>query len=431
LLRTSEVPRWAGALLIDPLAVTVAAVIATAPLLALDFGRLSLVAVPANLVIVPAFPLMLLASLIAALGGLLPFGHLVAGAPAYALLRYWLLVAGWLGSQPGAAAGAGGYSRTWLIGTYLALAAIAVIFAPWLRRVAVAELAPSEPFRWRTARRRGAYLLPGALLLVGLGWVARGSGDQWLEVTVLDVGQGDAILIEAPGGQDVLVDGGPGDAVLRGLGRELAWNDRSIDLVVMTHAQADHGTGLIDVLARYDVRAVMMPATSGDSLVGAAVREAAEKEGSEMTVAKAGRAFELGNGVTLEVLWPKDGLDGGTSVNNAATVMRLSWGDVSFLLTSDIEAATERVLVEDGAELNATVLKVAHHGSATSSTPAFVQAVSPEVNVVSSGTDNRYRHPDAEVVDRLDDYGAVYNTAISGAVHIETDGHRLWIDTQR
>jgi competence protein ComEC len=108
-------------------------------------------------------------------------------------------------------------------------------------------------------------------------------------------------------------------------------------------------------------------------------------------------------------------------------VLRLAWDDVSFLLTADIEGAAEQALVDRGAALDATVLKVGHHGSKTSSTRAFLDAVQPSIAVVSAGRDNRFGHPATEVVERLDDYALVYNTAETGDVHFETDGHRLWV----
>ena len=109
----------------------------------------------------------------------------------------------------------------------------------------------------------------------------------------------------------------------------------------------------------------------------------------------------------------------------------IRWHDVSFLLTADIEAKAERALLRDGVELHATVLKVGHHGSKTSSTREFLDAVQPSISVVSSGKDNPFGHPAAEVVARLDEYGPVYNTAHVGPVRFETDGHRWSVSTGR
>jgi competence protein ComEC len=258
------------------------------------------------------------------------------------------------------------------------------------------------------------------------GWLASDGNPPRLEVTVLDVGQGDAILIETPDGSDILVDGGPGGAVLRGLGRELAWHDRSIDLVVLTHVQADHGTGLLDVFERYDVDRALI-AAHDDTPLADDLRATALDKGADVIAASAGRAFDLGDGVRLEVLWPPPTLPPDTSSNNGGIVLRLSWRDVAFLLTADIEAETEVALVASGADMRATVLKVAHHGSNTSTTAAFLDAVAPSIAVISSGDGNPHGHPAPEVIERLG--GArTYNTASDGDVRFETDGVRLWID---
>jgi competence protein ComEC len=314
--------------------------------------------------------------------------------------------------------------------TYFAVAA----FAIWLRGSmalgGITQLAPSRPMRWHVAARRLLYVSPVALLLVSAGWLASASThERRLELTVLDVGQGDAILIETPSGRDVLVDGGPGRAVLRGLGQEMAWHDRSIDLVVLTHPQADHATGLLDVFDRYEVRGVASASDSGDSLVARTLVSAWRSEGSLVRRVAAGTSIDLGDGARLDVLSPA-AVDEFTG-NDASLVLMLVYGDVRFLLTGDIEATAERALVAGDADLGATVLKVAHHGSATSSTRAFVDAVAPSIAVVSSSAGNRYGHPDDEVVARLGEYADVYNTAVVGAVHFETDGQRLWVDTDQ
>ena len=118
-------------------------------------------------------------------------------------------------------------------------------------------------------------------------------------------------------------------------------------------------------------------------------------------------------------------------LNNTGAVIRISWHDVSVLLTADIEARAEIALLNDGVDLHATMLKVGHHGSKTSSSPDFLAAVDPSVSVVSSGKDNQFGHPAPEVVDRLAAYGPVYNTADAGPVRFETDGYRWRVDSDR
>ena len=427
-LRRDDVPRWFGGFVAEPAAVTIAAIIATAPLIAFNFGRMSLVALPANMLIVPAFPFILLASGLAAAGGLLPFGHVAFGAPAYWLLTYWLEVAGWFAGLPMATGDAGWYSAPAAVATYGVIIVTMPIVVRWLRRADGAQLAESRPFRWPIAMRRIAFVAPVALLLGSAGWIVSETDEARLEVTVLDVGQGDAILIETPSGGRVLVDGGPGGAVLRGLGRELPWHDRAIDLVVLTHPQADHGTGLLDVFQRYDVERVLAREPSEPSTLFAELDDAIVDEDASMIEALAGDSLDLGDGVRMDVLWPPADLPADSTGNNNGIVLMLSYNEVRFLLSADIEAPAEEALAAAGADLRATVLKVAHHGSKTSSTRAFLDAVAPQVAVVSAGLDNQYGHPAPGVVARLDDYGTVYTTAGSGDVHFETDGERLWVD---
>ena len=423
LLRRDEVPRWFGETVATPLSMTVAAFASTAPLLALYFGRLSVAGLGANMAVVPLFPLMLAASLVAALGGLVPDLHIILAAPAYYLLSYWIAVAAWFAALPGAAASVDAYATPYALATYAVLVAAAPYVRRWLLAVDGAHLAPSRPFAWRTGGRRLAYAVPLLLLAVSAGFIALPAQPARLQVTVLDVGQGDAILIETPSGTDIMVDGGPGRAVLRGLGDELAWHDRSIDLVVVTHPHADHATGLLDVFRRYDVRAVLAADRPGDAMLDRGWRSAVEREGARVVSASAS-TFDLGDGVRLEVL--PIGV-ASAEANDGGIVLRLTWGDVSFLFAADIEAPGEAALVASGADLGATVLKVAHHGSATSSTRAFLDAVRPSVAAISVARENAFAHPAPAVVERLSRFADVYTTAEDGPIRFQTDGQRLWI----
>ena len=427
-MRTDEVPRSLDGLIAEPLAVTLAAIVATAPLLALNFGRVSLVAIPANLLIVPAFGPILAASLLAALGGMLPAGRLIFAAPAYYLLTYWIDVAAWFAGRPHAALDVGAYTSRWAALTYAAVAAGCAVLARYAPPPAVSRLAESRPRDWRRVRSAAVIAIPAVAMVASLGFILRPAASPQLRVTVLDVGQGDAILVRTPAGQDIVIDGGPGGAVLRGLGDELPWTDRDIELMLLTHPQSDHTLGLLDVLARYDVRRVLAGPGAESSTTYRTWRDAVAAEGLDLETVGQGSSYDLGAGVRLDVLAPGAAMAADAQINNTGAVVRISWRDVSFLLAADIEAKAERALLDSGVDLHATVLKVAHHGSDTSSTTAFLDAVSPELSVISSGADNPYGLPSRDVVCRLSAYGAVYNTATSGSVVMQTDGHTLTID---
>ncbi|TAK73062.1 MAG: MBL fold metallo-hydrolase [Dehalococcoidia bacterium] len=275
------------------------------------------------------------------------------------------------------------------------------------------------------------FAVPAATLVASAGFALWPSAPAQLRVTVLDVGQGDAIFIRTPSGQTVLVDGGSGGAVVRGLGDELPWNDRTIDLLVLTHPQRDHAAGLIDVLARHDVRRVLAGPGVARGPTYDAWLAAVSDEGLAIDTARQGVSIDLGDGVRVDVVGPNATMAEDRESNNSAAVLRLTWRDVSFLLTGDIEADAERALLAAGVDVRATVLKVAHHGSTTSSTPAFLAAVRPSIAVVSAGRDNAFGHPAQEVVREIEAYAPVYNTAESGAVRFETDGHRIDVSTGR
>ena len=250
-------------------------------------------------------------------------------------------------------------------------------------------------------------LAAAILLAVALGagaWPLVRPPDARLRVTVLDVGQGDAIVAEMPDGRAILVDAGSGGARRIDAGERVVapflWNRGFLRLAaaIVTHDDSDHAGGMPAVrrLLRVDERWTRLdpPATP--------------------------RAF---GGVVVTVL-PR--LATGGRRNDGGLVLRVEVGRVSFLLASDIEAARERELVDAGLPLATTVLKVAHHGSRSSSTAEFVRAVRPAVAVISVGPRNAYGHPDPGVLARLAEAGArIYRTDRDGAVILETDGHTL------
>jgi competence protein ComEC len=279
-------------------------------------------------------------------------------------------------------------------------------------------------------------LIPASVLAVALGVVllwglaTRESGS--LVVTFLDVGQGDAILIESPAGQRILVDGGPSAPVLsQALSRAGAFASSRIDLVVLTHAQDDHVTGLIAAIERFEIGAVLVPPLEGQTATNAAFRALVEKRAIPVLHAHAGSVIDLGRGAAIEVLWPAEEPLLGTAddLNNNSIVLRLVYGSVSVLLTGDIAGPAEEALGRAG-ELRATLLKVPHHGSDSSSTPAFLNAVAPAVAVVSAGAGNSFGHPSPTTLLRLAGI-PVYRTDRNGNVRVETDGFRMKVSVER
>jgi competence protein ComEC len=212
--------------------------------------------------------------------------------------------------------------------------------------------------------------------------------------------------------------------------------DRTIELMILTHPSADHVTGLIEVLNRYEVEQVLYPDLDFDSAVYNEWLGVIQEKEIECTLAQSGQQISMDNGVVVEVLNPGSPLMTGTEsdVDNNGVMLHLSKGEVSFLLTADIMWEAELELIYDRANLNSTVLKVGHHGSDTSTTEEFLAVVDPRLAVISVGADNKFGHPVPEVVARLNEQlGSeyLYRTDINGTVEFITDGETLRVITEK
>lgn len=243
-----------------------------------------------------------------------------------------------------------------------------------------------------------------------------------LTVSFLDVGQGDAILIEGPTGVDVLVDGGRDRSVLRELPKEMGLLDRTIDAVVATHPDADHISGLSDVLARYRVLHYMEPGVENGTSATLRLKQAVADEGVETVLARRGQKLLLGDGAYAEILYPAGDVTH-QETNEASIVMRVVYGETEFLLTGDAPISVEDYLVRQKTALASDVLKAGHHGSRTSSGARFLAMVDPALVVISAGKDNSYGHPHKEVLERIATEGArVLSTIDSGTITLVSDG---------
>jgi competence protein ComEC len=431
---------------VELVAVTVAAIAFTLPIVAVHFGRISLIALPANLLTVPAFPLIMITSALTAIGGMISsgvgtyFGWLTW--PAVTYLRGVVEAAA---DVPSAAVSIDGFEAWHAAVYYAALAGVVWLVArrpgsllptppEWLGSLWGRLSARPEPVERRAGAVSPVLGLAGVLGLASVFvWllVLGPSAEGRLTVTFLDVGQGDAILIRSPAGHRILVDGGPsGEAISEALGRQLPFWDRHLDLVVLTHPDQDHLAGLVTVLERYDVDRALLPPTECGSAVCGAWREALEREDAPTDEAVAGQWIDLGGGAWLSVLHPPpEGVTGADEDDNGV-VLKLTLGEASFLLTADLGAKGETYLTNRHADLRATVLKVAHHGSAGSTSAAFLGAVQPLAAVITVGRDNDYGLPSPETLARLEPR-PVFRTDVHGDIEISTDGERLWVEVER
>ncbi len=250
-----------------------------------------------------------------------------------------------------------------------------------------------------------------------------------LTVAFLDIGQGDAIFIEAPNGTQVLLDGGPNKKVLREIASLMPFYDRSLDVVIASHPDKDHVGGLPAVFARYEVGMAIDPGIEHDTAVYQEFERLVKEKNIERTRARRGQIIWLDRGVYLEILFP-DRDPTGWDTNDASIVARLVYGDTSFMLTGDSPQKMEQYLVGlDSDNLASDVLKLGHHGSKTSTSELFLGFVSPAYAVVSAGKDNSYGHPHKEVLELVERFGIpILATYETGSIIMRTDGTNISID---
>ena len=431
---------WLVARGADLTSLTMAATVATLPLVAFHFERVSLIGVVTTLLVLPALPLIVVAQAMAALSGVASasLGQLL-GLLAWVTTSYLTAVVGGFAKVPGIALETGRLAPFLVWGYYGAAAAAmaALACARRLRRPSVSHVlrTASAPL----ADKRVPWWLVGlAVSLAALSWTAALSlPDQRLHVAFVDVGQGDGAFITTPSGRQIVVDGGPDPlAMVRALGARMPPVDRTVDIVVLTHPHADHVNGLLEVLRRYEVALVLERQIAYESPPHQAWRGLVEGSAARVVQAEAGQVISMGDGVILRVVSPPARLLQGTvsDVDNSSVVLRVEYGDVSFLLTGDMFEEGEAALVGSGAPIDSDVLKVGHHGSRNSSSLEFLASVSPAIAVIATGEDNRFGHPHAETLEALQQHVSgelLFLTSERGAVEFVTDGRRLEVSTER
>lgn len=263
-------------------------------------------------------------------------------------------------------------------------------------------------------RKYWAKIAAGIVLLyAGFLWAFFELPDGKMRVWFLDVGQGDAILIQTPDGANVLVDGGPGGSgILEKLASHLPFFNKKIDLIVLTHPHSDHLNGLVEVLKKYEVNAVMMTGIEYNNsyyeeflkevcLVNDETSASGRREDCpRVFIANASQDFRFGE-VYFDVIYPFYSLVGEEfeDVNDSSIAMRISYGEHSVLLTGDDSALVESEILRAGFDISAEIFKASHHGSKTANSLPFLQAVSPLTVVIQVGADNKFGHPHKEALE--------------------------------
>ena len=267
------------------------------------------------------------------------------------------------------------------------------------------------------------------LLVVGLVvWFYQARQPEVFSLTFFDVGQGDAALVQIPGGQNILIDGGPDRSVLSKLGQTLPWGNRQIDLVILSHPHSDHVTGLAAVLENYQVRQVLITGVSHTAPAYLQFLQYIRDKKIPALIGESGQIIKLAGGVEVQVLYPTSSYAAKVvaDINTTSLVVKIKYGETGVLFTGDMPIEVENELLRRQLDLSAQILKVSHQGSLTSSGPDFLQAVNPTYAVISVGARNLYGHPSAEVLNRLQNRGIIYwRTDQAGDIKFVSDG-KIW-----
>ncbi len=430
----------------DSLAVTLAALAGVLPLIAYYFGIISIVSPLATLLVLPVLiGIIILGTLTATTGlFLLPLSQVLAWL-LWLILSYMLFIVEGFAALSIAYIYTGSFNASYLWIYYIGLAII--IWAGnrynFLKRTVNED---GDYKRFKTVKtdgtekpgqnfflRRPVKIIVFLFVITGiLGFSAvNAAPDDNLHVIFMDVGQGDAVLIQK-GNTQVIVDGGPGGQALNlALSEKMPFWDRTIELVVLTHPHDDHLTGLVEVLKRYKVEHILTTQMASYLPVYDEWLALIEEKNIPCTFASAGQQINF-DGVIINVLNPQTAYFEGTGadIDNNGIVFNVAFGEISFLLTADVGKYAESELIKDRLIPQATVLKVGHHGSNSSTSIEFLNVCRPQIAVIPVANDNKYGHPDAEVIERLTEMVGeqnIYRTDINGSIEFITDGNQLWL----
>jgi competence protein ComEC len=245
-----------------------------------------------------------------------------------------------------------------------------------------------------------------------------------MKVAFIDVGQGDSIFIQAPNGVQMLVDGGRGAKVLGELSHLMPFGDKTIDVIIGTHPDADHIGGLVNVLENYEVENFVEPGAISNSKIYNTLENKIEEKNIKHILGRAGQRIVLDNekNIYFEILYPDRNVVG-WETNDASIIGKLVYGESSVLLTGDSPSNKELYLVNKNPQiLDVDILKLGHHGSRTSSSRQFLQATSPTLSIISAGINNSYGHPHKEVLEKLTTLNIPYlSTSKEGTIICQSD----------
>jgi competence protein ComEC len=285
-------------------------------------------------------------------------------------------------------------------------------------------------------KRSCLLLLVIGLVLTGcnVGPATPAPGQGTLKVAFLDVGQGDSILIQSPNGQTMLIDGGRSPDLAQSLiiPKLKEWGAQQVDVVVPTHPDQDHIAGLAGVLESYPVKLVALTGqVHSTKIYERLLTDIRDKNIAALKV-RTGTAIPFDPAVKIEVLNPDDAEVDDDDTNDASIVIKLTYGNTSFLLTGDAEMPANKAILDHGFDVRSTVLKLGHHGSRTSTNEAWLTKVQPQLGIISAGKDNSFGHPHPEVIAALEKLKIPYiRTDEHGTITVTSDGSTLHVTSEK
>lgn len=400
------------------IAVSLAPILATIPITVLNFNQLSLAALLVNTVVVPWVEMLTILGFVSTLLGLifLPLAGIlnsflyllliILDQIVYTFAEHQLACIN-LASPP-----------IWVFGFY------------YFMLIAIVE-------KWLDKKKALTVALVFLLCLVWQAALSPVSSIEGLTISVIDVGQGDSILVEAPNGKTMLIDGGPkfkrsdaGKRYVLPFLRKKGIN--KLDILVLTHPHDDHVGGLPSVIKEIPIGLVIDSGQPHTSKAYLTFLTLIDRKKIPYKLARAGIKVELGTGCQGLVFNPSEPFIEGSALNNNSVAIRLTYGNFAAMLTGDMEKEGEERVLEKYQNIRCQVLKVGHHGSKTSSSAAFFKAVKPETAVISVGAKNKFHHPHPSTVKRMEELGIrIWRTDLNGTVTVRSDGKSYVIETQK
>jgi len=266
------------------------------------------------------------------------------------------------------------------------------------------------------------------VILISIWAAIAQAPDDKFHLSVLNVGQGDSILIQDPGGKNILVDGGPDNSILNELGQKIPFYNRNIDAIILTHPHADHLFGLIEVLKRYNVGQIYLTGVTQTTNEYLEFLQLVKDKNIPTKIVKAGDDLRFDD-TNIKVLWPKEDLTGKTveNLNLSSMVVKVGYHNFSALLLGDLEKDSQTGMMKDQTIGKIDVIKIAHHGSANGINTELLDQTKPSLAIISVGADNKYGHPALLTITELTKRNIqIKRTDRDGTITIISDGEKFW-----